>query len=281
MAGKPVKYCLVDTFTKTVFRGNPTAVCLLEEEKDSEWLSSVAREFNQAVTSYLTRFKTHESKFELRWFTRDGDEISICGHATLASSYFILSRVLPTCESVELSTLSGVLTARRIPESSAPGSFLTEVNFPTLPLEEFDEVSAIKKMLNGAPIMEIKKTTVEDYLLVVLPCGEDVKEVKADIDAIRKYDPVRGIIVTAPAPPESEFDFYTRFFCPNLGVDEDHVCGSSHCALAPYWSQRLGKNDFVSYAASTRSGVVHVHLDEKNQRVVLRGKAVTTFDKLK
>ena len=88
---------------------------------------------------------------------------------------------------------------------------------------------------------------------------------------------------------------------------QDHVCGSANCALALYWSKRLGKCDLVAYAvflpifsacklivvvvvfiilidivdsvqASARSAVVNIHLDEQNQRVLLRGKAVTIME---
>ncbi|MBA0610413.1 hypothetical protein Godav_011271, partial [Gossypium davidsonii] len=58
----------------------------------------------------------------------------------------------------------------------------------------------------------------------------------------------------------------------------DPVCGSAHCALAPYWSQKLGKLDFVAHAASPRGGIVKIHLDEQNQRVLLRGKAVMVME---
>ncbi|KAF3660888.1 hypothetical protein FXO37_13168 [Capsicum annuum] len=53
MAKKPVKYVVVDAFTDTAFKGNPAAVCLLEEEKDDKWLQSVAAEFNISETCYL------------------------------------------------------------------------------------------------------------------------------------------------------------------------------------------------------------------------------------
>ncbi|KAG8389369.1 hypothetical protein BUALT_Bualt02G0222100 [Buddleja alternifolia] len=300
MARKPIKYCLVDTFTETPFKGNPSAVCLLEEDdKDENWLQNVAREFNQAVTSYLTQLKPHHfpsdqlsngaavARFRLRWFTRDGEEviythththiyvykffkvivgdylqISICGHATLAASHFLLAHIVPNCDTIELSTMSGRLISRRIPNDAVSGTFSTEMNFPVLPLVEYgaSEISTVSKILNGC-----------------LQSGEGVKEVEPQIDAIRKY-PARGIIITGPAPSGSDFDFYSRFFCPNLGADEDHVCGSSHCALALYWCQRLGKHDFVSYYASKRSGVINLHLDEKNQRVLIRGNAVTVME---
>lgn len=37
-------------------------------------------------------------------------------------------------------------------------------------------------------------------------------------------------------------DFRSRFFAPRAGLAEDPVTGSAHCMLAPYWSQRLGRD---------------------------------------
>lgn len=70
----------VDAFTESVFKGNPAAVCLLEEERDNKWLQAVAAEFNISVTCYLTRITeshhnlnslhgTFNPRFHLRWFT--------------------------------------------------------------------------------------------------------------------------------------------------------------------------------------------------------------------
>ena len=67
----------------------------------------------------------------------------------------------------------------------------------------------------------------------------------------------------------------SRFFAPGSGIDEDPVTGSAHCALAPFWAPRLGKNDFVAYQASRRGGVLHVTLD--GNRVRLAGRAVTVL----
>jgi predicted PhzF superfamily epimerase YddE/YHI9 len=86
------------------------------------------------------------------------------------------------------------------------------------------------------------------------------------------------VIVTSRARssgPGSEYDFVSRFFAPRLGVPEDPVCGSAHCCLSPYWSERLGKTELVGYQASPRGGIVRVrHL---GPRVVLGGQAVTVM----
>ncbi|GLU07525.1 hypothetical protein SLE2022_244800 [Rubroshorea leprosula] len=292
MAKGAVKYFVVDAFTDSAFKGNPAAVCLLEEERDEEWLQSVATEFNVSETGYLTRIANPDSatpRFRLRWFT-PVTEVELCGHATLASAHILFTTGLVNSDIIEFDTLSGILTAKKVPDVKATDAtskiqdggahegFLIELNFPATPITEFNsaEVSPISEALNGASLVDIKRTTT-DTLLVVLPSGKDVMELQPQFDAIQKC-PGDGLIVSGIAPPESGFDFISRAFFPKLGINEDPVNGSGHCALTPYWSQKLGKCDFIAYAASPRGGILNIHLDEQNQRVFLRAKAVTVME---
>ncbi|XP_030947142.1 uncharacterized protein LOC115971388 [Quercus lobata] len=297
MAKKPVKYYVVDAFTDSPFKGNPAAVCLLEEERDEQWLQAVAAEFNISMTCYLTRLtdtgsdslKSPNPRFHIRWFTPVA-EVELCGHATLAAAHTLFSSGLVNSNIIEFVTLSGILTAKKVLEIKASDSsdiqngeaqecFLIELNFPTVPAIDVNsaEVSSISSALNGASVIDIKKITTSDALFVVLLSGESVIEIQPDFDAIRKC-PGLGIIVSGAAPSGSGFDFYSRIFWPKLGINEDPVCGSAHCTLAPYWGKKLGKCDLVAYQASARSGVLNIHLDEQNQRVLLRGKAVTIME---
>ncbi|KAK3016236.1 hypothetical protein RJ639_006475 [Escallonia herrerae] len=296
MAKKPVKYSVVDAFTDTAYKGNPAAVCLLEEERDEEWLLAVAAEFNISETCYLTRITGPESvphdsptpRFRLRWFTPVA-EVKLCGHATLAAAHFLFTSGLVNTDLIEFLTLSGILTAKRVADSKiaddacfengeVQDGFFVELDFPTVPLHEYNsaDVSAISDSLSGASAVDMVKTSYDD-ILVVLPTGKAVVELEPQFDKIQQC-PGKGIIVTGVAPSGSGFDFYSRFFCPKFGIKEDPVCGSAHCALALYWHKKLGKCDFVAYAASPRGGVVHVHVDEKNERVLLRGKAIAIME---
>lgn len=56
-------------------------------------------------------------------------------------------------------------------------------------------------------------------LQIELASGEDVANVQPNIDEILKC-PGRGLVITGPAPSGSEFDFFSRFFCPKLAVNE-------------------------------------------------------------
>ncbi|KAK2642922.1 hypothetical protein Ddye_024685 [Dipteronia dyeriana] len=288
MRKKPVEYSVVDAFTDSAFKGNPAAVCLLEEDRDDEWLQAVAREFNISETCYLKRITDQPDSnpsFRLRWFTPVA-EVELCGHATLAAAHTLFSRGLVNSNIIEFVTLSGILVAKKVPDVKAnlqngetKDCYFIELDFPTVPTADFNdvEVSLICKALNVSSIVDMKITTTSEDIFVVLPSAKSVTEVQPQIDVILKC-PGRGIIVSGLAPLESRFDFYSRFFCPKFGINEDPVCGSAHCALAFYWSQKLGKSDFMAYAASPRSGILNIHLDEHSQRVLLRGKAVTVME---
>ena len=111
-----------------------------------------------------------------------------------------------------------------------------------------------------------------DYLVQV-DSEETVRGLKSDFSALKNI-PVRGVIVTSRAISPG-YDFISRFFAPAVGVNEDPVTGSAHCTLGPFWSRKLGKNDFLAYQASERGGTLRVRV--AGDRVYLGGKAVTIF----
>ena len=82
-------------------------------------------------------------------------------------------------------------------------------------------------------------------------------------------------MVTAAAAQETEADFVSRYFAPAFGIDEDPVTGSAHCALAPFWAERLGRAKLTGRQVSARGGVVRV--EHQGKRVLLSGQAVTVL----
>ncbi|QCE09391.1 uncharacterized protein LOC114183894 [Vigna unguiculata] len=291
-AKKPVKYFVVDAFAESAFKGNPAAVCLLEDEREEKWLQALAAEFNISETCFITPITPISDSsvptFRLRWFTPVA-EVKLCGHATLATAHVLFSSGSVDSDVIEFETLSGVLVAKKIPAihtSSASNlqkdltDFYIELDFPVDPVKEFnydESASLISEALDGASIVDVKRTTIGDCLLVILSSGKAVSELQPQLDTIVKC-PATGVIVSGVAPSDSEFDFMSRFFCPKLGISEDPVCGSAHCSLTPYWSKKLGKTNFKAYQASARGGVLNIQFDEGAQRVFLRGKAVTVME---
>ncbi|CAH8388346.1 unnamed protein product [Eruca vesicaria subsp. sativa] len=286
VARKRVNYSVVDAFADSAFKGNPAAVCFLDDDdqRDDAWLQSLAAEFNLSETCFLTPITV--SRFSLRWFTPVA-EVDLCGHATLASAHVIFSNGLVDSEVVEFATRSGILTAKRVPltselkdveEEEKESTFLIELDFPVVPTCEVNSVtdlSVFSNAVNGASIVDIKAT--EKDILVVLSSWESVTELQPRIDEISKC-PCQGLMVTAAASAGSQYDFCSRYFAPNFGINEDPVTGSAHCALVHYWNTKMNKCDFVAYQASSRGGTLNVHLDKEKQRVLLRGKAITVME---
>ncbi|XP_042503426.1 uncharacterized isomerase BH0283-like isoform X2 [Macadamia integrifolia] len=292
--------CEVDAFTETPFKGNPAAVCFLEEGEgkgDEKWMQNVAMEFNIAATCFLTPISSTQSdtndqsvlRFHLRWFSSVA-ELKLCGHGTLAAAHVLFASRLARTNVIEFVTVSGVLIVKRVPtvrnmdaakfsDDEPEENFSIELDFPTDPVLEFESatIPLLPETLNGAHRVNISKTANKGDLIVELSSGKTVADLQPQLDEIRKC-PGRGVIVTGPAPDGSGFDFFSRFFCPKLGINEDPVCGSAHCALVPYWSKKLGKCDLVAYMASPRGGVLDLHFDEATQRVLIRGKAVTVME---
>jgi PhzF family phenazine biosynthesis protein len=250
----------VDAFTDTPFRGNPAAVCLLPAPRDESWMQAVAREMNLAETAFLV---PQNDGFDLRWFTPT-IEVALCGHATLASAHVLWEDAhLAQGRQARFHTKSGLLTADR----AAGGN---ELDFPAKRAEPAPAPPGLVDALGVEPAYVGRNQF--DYLVEV-KSEELVRTLAPDHTVLAKL-PVRGVIVTSRAATR-DFDFVSRFFAPGSGIPEDPVTGSAHCALGPYWSERLGKTNFVAYQASARGGVVRVRV--VGDRVKLGGQAVTVL----
>ena len=232
----------VDAFTDRPFGGNPAAVCWLQSEADTSWMQAVAGEMNLSETAFV---RPLGDIYELRWFTPTM-EVDLCGHATLATAHAMWSNNLArTGHPLKFQTRSGILTCRQ------NGEFI-ELNFPAtppapmIPSRELSDVLGVRVIDAG-----ISKF----YQMAVLESADAVRSVRPDFRKMKEL-PTLGVIVTAAAD-DVKFDFVSRFFAPAMGVDEDPVCGSAHCCLAPYWSPRLGKSELRANQVSARGGVMH------------------------
>jgi predicted PhzF superfamily epimerase YddE/YHI9 len=114
------------------------------------------------------------------------------------------------------------------------------------------------------------KSKFDSFLVV--ESEKIVRSLKPDFNSLRSIPGIRGVIVTSTSQ-DSRYDFVSRFFAPGIGIDEDHATGSAHCALAPFWSEQLGKLEMTAFQASKRGGIVHVRVE--GDRVVLGGGATS------
>jgi predicted PhzF superfamily epimerase YddE/YHI9 len=250
---------VVDAFTDRPFAGNPAAVCWLDSWPDDVWLQNVGREMNLSETAFLVRRDGVE--FDLRWFT-PAVEVSLCGHATLASAHAIWdSAALPQMPLV-FHTKSGPLTAAPLPTGEI------ELDFPARPATPAEAPAGFLEAL-GAKAKWVGSNG-DDYLIEVATAAE-VRMLIPDFKKLAATK-CRGVIVTARSD-DASFDFISRFFAPGSGIDEDPVTGSAHCCLSEHWGPKFGKSEMIGYQASARGGVVRVN--RRGDRVGLIGRAVT------
>ena len=231
-------YWHVDAFATHVFGGNQAAVMPLDEWLPDATLLAIAAENLFAETAFVVQDDTGAAHWELRWFTPT-EEVRLCGHATLASGHILLTR--DGGERVTFRTREvGLLEVRRTIEGY-------ELALPCIPTKpgEWPEAAAL---LGGLPLETWRN-----------PLGYDVFLYRNE-EAIRGLDPdLRGLarlgnnLFVCTAPGERT-DVVSRVFVPGGGVDEDPVTGAAHATLTPFWTERLGRDQFTAHQASRRGG---------------------------
>jgi PhzF family phenazine biosynthesis protein len=244
----------VDAFTSQVFRGNPAAVCPLDEWINDATMQAIAAENNLAETAF---FVPEGEYYRLRWFT-PACEVDLCGHATLASAYVFFNHLNTSQTSIEFETRSGRLSVRREDE-------MLIMNFPAMPPWKAPAIpEALSQALNVQP-KELWQ--VKSNYFAVYEKEDQIRSVKPNFALLEKLHPF-GLCITAPS---DNSDFVSRYFAPSYGIPEDPVTGSTHCSLTPYWSQQLKKSALHARQISPRGG--ELWCEQAGERVSIRGRA--------
>jgi PhzF family phenazine biosynthesis protein len=245
----------IDAFTNRRFAGNPAAVMPMDQFLDDATLQAIAAENNLAETAFLV---PEGGDYRLRWFTPT-TEVPLCGHATLASAAVVMERLEPGRSRVVFHSASGPLPVTRV----ASGYVM---DFPARMSEPVVSPPGLAEALGVAPVEVVADPF--NYM-ALLERAELVRELTPDIAALARIDR-SGVVVTAPG--DGIHDFVSRYFAPTKGIPEDPVTGGAHCALTPYWAERLGKTEFRAYQASQRGGEIVCRL--AGDRVELEGACV-------
>jgi PhzF family phenazine biosynthesis protein len=256
-----MQYQVIDVFTDKLFGGNPAGVCLLEKWLPDETLQHIASENNLSETAFLVK---QDGYYDLRWLT-PAMEIDLCGHATLASAFVLFEDAEKAADLIHFKTMSGMMAATREND-------VYYLDFPARPVTPCSAYKTFERAFGVVPVATYKAV---DFLVLV-ENAEVLKSINPDFAALKQIKEEAdlvgdsfGVIVTAKG---EDCDFASRFFAPNLGIDEDPVTGRAHCSLIPYWSERLGKKAMFARQLSKRSGVIYC--EDCDERVKIGGKAV-------
>lgn len=249
-----IKIYQIDAFTNKVFGGNPAAVCPLSEWISDELMQQIAEENNLAETAFYVK---NGEVYDIRWFTPKS-EVDLAGHPTLATAFVLINFEGHSSNEIHFMSKSGKLIVKK------EGNFYT-LNFPRDTFKELLVTEHLTHAFNIKPQTIFRGKT--DFMFVY-QSEKEVAELKPDFREVARLD-ARGVICTAPG---KDCDFVSRFFAPQLGIDEDPVTGSAHTSLIPYWSEVLQKKELFAKQISWRGGELHCRA--LGERVEISGQAV-------
>lgn len=251
----------VDAFTVEPFRGNPACVVITDSQASDDLMQKIASEMNVSETAFVIRGK---KEFGIRWFTPRA-EVNLCGHATLSAAHILYEAgYVDSSAEIVFSSRSGDLRVTR------KGSWIT-LDFPVYPLIPIETPAGFEAITGVKPV-ELY-SSINGWVLAFLNNEYQVRNAKPDFGAMR-HSEMGHLMITAPSS-ETNFDFCVRCFAPSIGIDEDPVTGSAHCALVPFWHHKTGRTEFVSSQVSERGGILKVAL--AGERVLISGQAVTVY----
>ena len=247
-------YYIVDTFTDTLFSGNPTGICVITKPLTDKLMQQIAKENQFSETAFLEK---NNIGYSLRWFTPVA-EVPLCLHATLGASYVVNHFLEPNITSIHFETKSGILTV-----SCKENNY--RITTPAFTYKPMEITTEIIEILGIQP----KEGYSSRDLLFLLDSEQEVINITPNFSKMKELPNGLGVIVTAKG---TKTDFVSRCFFPKLGVNEDMATGSSHCILAPFWTKRLHKNNLSALQLSPRIGQLKCETNEID--VVIEGKAV-------
>jgi PhzF family phenazine biosynthesis protein len=251
----------VDAFTDEPFKGNPAGVMIIDQQTDSDRMQNIAAEMNLSETAFIM---LKGDIFEIRYFT-PSVEVPLCGHATLACGHIIyeLGLVSPN-DTFTFKAKGGDLAIKK------ESDWIT-MNFPAYPLSEIDIPLDFKEIVGFDPI-EMHSSSYE-WKIAIAKTEDDIVNAAPNFEIMKAKG--LGVLTITAKSKTGNFDFVVRCFGPSLGINEDPVTGSAHCALTPLWADKLGKKELNSLQLSKRTGKLRVKLI--NDRIEIKGKAITIF----
>jgi PhzF family phenazine biosynthesis protein len=256
-----VRHHVVDTFADGRFAGNPAAVVPAPVFPGVAEMQDVARRIGVPTTAFVV--PAGPGAYRVRWFTPHA-EMPLCGHATIASARHLFGAGDAGRTALRFVSPRGVLVTERAGD-------LVSIDLPAARLTPVDPPPGLLAALgvDALGTDALSCSTSDDDVLVELADAAAVAAVRPDFPALARQ-PFRGHIVTAPG--DDGVDFVSRTFFPAFGVDEDQVCVSAHCGLAPFWARRLGRPALSALQLSARGGRLAV--EDRGDRVRVLGAAV-------
>lgn len=261
-----MKTYIVDSFTDQAFKGNPAGVCIVVEDLKEEKMLLIAKELGLSETAFIKKLDK-ENEFSIRFFSPKM-EIPLCGHATLASAKILFNNHL--FSTVHFKNIDGLILTAKLDDGAIT------LEFPRYSTESSNVPPKLLEALGINDIINCEYNAETKILLVEISDPEQLKNLTPDFYQLKdSHNSINGVLVTASSK-DANHDFYSRYFWPWSGTNEDPVTGGTHTFLTPYWASRLNKTKMKSFQSSERSGFMEVELLENT--VKIKSKAVIVFE---
>lgn len=248
----------IDSFTNTLFKGNPAGVVILQDWLPVDTMQAIAMENNLSETAFIKPIA--DKQFTIRYFTPTC-EIPLCGHATLACGFIIFK------EHPQLSCVTFITKQQEQLVINKKTDGLLEMNFPKKTPIVVDE-HIPTTLLESLSIKPQNILINEQAYFAIYAYEQDIYDLKVNSQLLTQLAP-HSLAVSALS---KDYDFILRYFAPTHGILEDPVTGSIQTGLTPYWANQLNKRQLCSYQASQRGGIIYS--EELEDRVSIAGHAV-------
>ena len=257
---------IVDAFTDKTFSGNPAGVCLLDMNIDDATMQSISAELNLSETAFL--FNSNKNHYTIRYFTPT-TEVDFCGHATLASSKVILDKL--GFENVNFTTSKGLELNATHEDGHIKMKFPLYETTDYIPNEALFDAFGIENSASTRLAPDL------DMLIVEVNDKQTLLDIKPNFQkAIESSQTIKEVVITTKSD-DKDYDFYSRCFCPWIGINEDPVTGASHSVLAKYWVDILQKKELSAFQLSDRGGFLKLKLIS-DKELEVRSNAQIVFE---
>ena len=230
-------------------------------------MQSIAAELNLSETAFTHQLPN--GHWQLRWFTPT-TEVPLCGHATLATAHILWTEQLAHTEFpiVFKTSTVGDLSV------TLSGNGIT-LAFPKKTLIEANENKNTMQNILGKPIQKLFQTQDKEKWVAILKTQAEIESATPDLKKLKTIESM-GLVITAKADTNKPYATVSRYFAPQIGIDEDPVTGVAHCCIGPYWLKELNLKSLTAYQASKRGGLMEINMQNENT-VLITGQAITLF----
>jgi len=286
----------VDSFTTTIFEGNPAGVVLNADELTDPQMQKIARELNNSETAFIINRPGPGYDIEVRFFTPTR-EVPICGHATIAAHYVYAREHGMTEGVIRQKTKAGILPVEIVSEDNERRIVMTQagISFGKI-LEGKDRDTLVEGLGVNALDLEADLpvqivSTGHSKVMVPINNKDVLDSINIDASLLARLSAeigCNGFYAFTFDSREPGILVSGRMFAPAIGIAEDPVTGNANGPLGAYLTHygKLGKSalgcSFVikQGEAIKRKGymTVQVFSDDKGPTLVkISGNACIAF----